>query len=415
MKKIRLFTLLALPACCLTACGGENYKPEPDFKASDVKVGLICLHGSYSTYDANFINAMNEAKAELGFELQLAQDIDEGQPCYDKAVEMAELGCNIIFADSFGHEPYMINAAKEYKDVLFCHATGTSAAANNLANFGDSFASIYEGRYLAGVAGGLKLAALYGNGNGANVSAENSVVGYVGAFTYAEIISGFTSFFLGVRSVVPNATMKVKYSGSWYDETKEKEIANELISQEGCKLISQHADSHGAPQACQAAGVPNVSYNGSTLSDGPSTYLISSRINWAPYYKHVINNYVKARQEGKKRSVENDFTGTLKDGSVEVLAASENCAEGTQAQLDAVKAELIAGTRHVFDTSKFTVNGAAPSAANMKPGDATWPNFPSNYDILANGYYHESEKRSAPSFDVLIDGITNLNVNFGGE
>ena len=415
MKKIRLFTLLALPACCLTACGGSEYKPEPDFKASDVKVGLICLHGDYSTYDANFIDAMNQAKQDLGFQLQVAENIDEGQPCYDKAVQMAELGCNIIFADSFGHEPYMINAAKEYKDVLFCHATGTSAAAENLDNFGDAFASIYEGRYLAGVAGGLKLAALYGNGNGANVSAENSVVGYVGAFTYAEIISGFTSFFLGVRSVVPNATMKVKYSGSWYDETKEKEIANELISQEGCKLISQHADSHGAPQACQAAGVPNVSYNGSTLSDGPSTYLISSRINWAPYYKHVINNYVKARQEGKKRSVENDFTGTLKDGSVEVLAASENCAEGTQAQLDAVKAELIAGTRHVFDTSKFTVNGAAPSAANMKPGDATWPNVPSNYDILANGYYHESEKRSAPSFDVLIDGITNLNVNFGGE
>ena len=413
MKKVRLFTLLALPACCLTACGGTDYKPEPDFKASDVKVGLICLHGDYSTYDANFIDAMNQAKQELGFELQVAEDIDEGQPCYDKAVQMAELGCNIIFADSFGHEPYMINAAKEYPEVLFCHATGTSAAKENLDNFGDAFAAIYEGRYLAGVAGGLKLAALYGNGNGANVSAENSVVGYVGAFTYAEIISGFTSFYLGVKSVVPNATMKVKYSGSWYNETEEKNIANELISQEGCKLISQHADSHGAPQACQAAGVPNVSYNGSTLSDGPSTYLISSRINWAPYYKHVINNYVAARQKGNKRAVENDFTGTLKDGSVEILAASANCAEGTQAQLDAVKAELIAGTRHVFDTSKFTVGGAAPSAANMKPGDATWPNMPSNFDLLKDGYYHESEFRSAPSFDVIIDGITNLNVNIG--
>ena len=413
MKKVRLFTLLALPACCLTACGGTDYKPEPDFKASDVKVGLICLHGDYSTYDANFIDAMNQAKQELGFELQVAEDIDEGQPCYDKAVQMAELGCNIIFADSFGHEPYMINAAKEYPEVLFCHATGTSAAKENLDNFGDAFAAIYEGRYLAGVAGGLKLAALYGNGNGANVSAENSVVGYVGAFTYAEIISGFTSFYLGVKSVVPNATMKVKYSGSWYNETEEKNIANELISQEGCKLISQHADSHGAPQACQAAGVPNVSYNGSTLSDGPSTYLVSSRINWAPYYKHVINNYVAARQKGNKRAVENDFTGTLKDGSVEILAASANCAEGTQAQLDAVKAELIAGTRHVFDTSKFTVGGAAPSAANMKPGDATWPNMPSNFDLLKDGYYHESEFRSAPSFDVIIDGITNLNVNFG--
>ena len=358
---------------------------------------------------------MNEAKNKLGFTLQVAEDIAEGQPCYDKAVEMAELGCNVIFADSFGHEPFMINAAKAYPDVLFCHATGTNAAKENLDNFGDAFASIYEGRYLAGVAGGLKLAALYGNGDGAAVSAENSVVGYVGAFTYAEIISGFTSFFLGVRSVVPNATMKVKYSGSWYDETKEKNIANELITDYHCKLISQHADSHGAPQACQAAGIPNVSYNGSTLSDGPDTYLISSRINWAPYYEHVINNYVKARQEGKKRTVENDFAGSLKDGSVMIDNASKNCPEGAQATLDSVKAELIAGTRHVFDTSKFTVGGAAPSAANMKPGDATWPNFPSNVDLLKDGYYHESEFRSAPSFDVIIDGIENINVDFGGE
>ena len=414
MKKVRLFTLLALPACCLTACGGTDYKPEPDFKASDVKVGLICLHGDYSTYDANFIDAMNEAKKELGFELQVAEDIDEGQPCYDKAVEMAELGCNVIFADSFGHEPFMINAAKAYPDVLFCHATGTSAASENLPNFGDAFASIYEGRYLAGVAGGLKLAALYGEGNGANVSAENAKVGYVGAFTYAEIISGFTSFFLGVRSVVPNATMQVKYSGSWYSESVERSIANELIDDYGCKLISQHADSHGAPQACQAKGVPNVSYNGSTLEDGPSTYLISSRINWAPYYKHVINNYVLARQKGNKRTVENDFAGSLKDGSVMIDAASVNCPAGTQETLDAVKAELIAGTRHVFDTSKFTVGGAAPSAENMKPGNATWPGF-ANFDLLKDGYYHESEYRSAPSFDVIIDGITNINTNFGGE
>ena len=415
MKKIRLLALLALSSVCLSACGGESLKPEPDFDASKVKVGLICLHGDYSTYDNNFIVAMKEAQKKLGFQLTVAEDIDEGQPCYDKASEMAELGCNIVFADSFGHESYMIEAAKAYKNVLFCHATGTQGAATNRNNFGDAFASIYEGRYLAGVAGGLKLAAMYGEGNGANVSAENAKVGYVGAFTYAEIISGFTSFFLGVRSVVPNATMEVKYSGSWYNESAENTIATELIGR-GCKLISQHADSHGAPTACENANpkVPNVSYNGSTLSDGPNTYLISSRINWQPYYEHVINNYVQARKEGKKINVENDFTGSLKDGSVEIDAASANCAEGTQTYLDSVKAELVAGTRHVFDTSKFTVNnGEAPSATNMKPGSATWGDMPSNIDLLKDGYYHESEFRSAPSFDVLIDGITNLNVNFG--
>ena len=415
MKKVRLLALLALTAGTSTAlvgCG-DTLKPDPDFNASKVKVGLICLHGDYSTYDNNFIVAMNAAKEKLGFELSIAQDIAEGQACYDKASEMAELGCNIIFADSFGHEPYMIDAAKAYPNVLFCHATGTNGAKTNRNNFGDAFASIYEGRYLAGVAGGLKLKAMYADASG-NVSDENAKVGYVGAYTYAEIISGFTSFYLGVKSVVPNATMQVKYSGSWYDETVEKSIAQELIGN-GCKLISQHADSHGAPQACEEANpkVPNVSYNGSTLSDGPNTYLISSRINWQPYYEHVINNYVEARKEGKKINVENDFTGTLADGSVEIDAASANCADGTQATLDAVKAELIAGTRHVFDLSKFTVGGQAPSAENMKPVDATWGNMPSNIDLLKDGYYHESEFRSAPSFDVIIDGITNLNVNYG--
>ena len=404
MKSLRLLSLFALAAASMTGLVGCGKKA-----AADVTVGLICLHGDYSTYDNNFIVAMKQAQKKLGFKLTIAQDVEEGQGCYDKASEMAELGCNIIFADSFGHESFMIQAAKQYKDVLFCHATGTQAAGENLDNFGDAFASIYEGRYLAGVAGGLRMKADIEAGK---YTAAEAKVGYVGAFTYAEIISGFTSFYLGVRSVVPEATMDVKYSGSWYDEKAEKDIANELI-QGGCKLISQHADSHGAPTACQAAGVPNVSYNGSTLSDGPDTYLISSRINWAPYYEHVINGYLEAKKNGQAPKVENDWAGGLANGSVEVDACSKNCPAGSQAKLDAIKQDLIDGKLHVFDLSKFTVNGAAPSAENMTPGSATWGNIPANVNLLADGYYHESEFRSAPSFDVIIDGITNLNVNFG--
>ena len=407
MKKLRILPLVALGIASLSGLVGCNKKA-----AADVTVGLICLHGAYSTYDNNFIVAMKEAQKKLGFKLAISEDIEEGPKCYEEAKKLAQQGCNVIFADSFGHETHMIKAAKEFKDVLFCHATGTMAAGENLDNYGNAFASIYEGRYLAGVAGGLKLAALYGNGDGSKVSAENAKVGYVGAFTYAEIISGFTSFFLGVRSVVPNATMDVKYSGSWYDENAEKTIALELING-GCKLISQHADSHGAPTACQSKGVPNVSYNGSTLSDGPDTYLISSRINWAPYYEHVINGYLEAKKNGTAPKVENDYAGGLSNGSVEIDAASKNCPDGTQAKLDAVKKDIVDGKLHVFDTSKFTVGGAAPSEENMKPGSATWGDMPAGTKLLTGGYYHESEFRSAPSFDVLIDGITNLNVNFG--
>ena len=407
MKTLRILPLVALGVASLAGLAGCSKGA-----AADVTVGLICLHGDYSTYDNNFIQAMKAAKKKLGFKLVIKEDVpEEGDDCYNEAAALVEQGCNVIFADSFGHEANMIKAARQFNNVLFCHATGTSGESVNLPNFGNAFASIYEGRYLAGVAGGLKLAALYGNGDGNAVSAENAKVGYVGAYTYAEIISGFTSFYLGVRSVVPNATMEVKYSGSWYNETAERDIANELMDR-GAKLVSQHADSHGAPTACQAKGIPNVSYNGSTLSDGPSTYLISSRINWQPYYEHVIMGFKEAKDTGKAPTVENNFTGTLADGSVEVDKCSKNCPSGAQAKIDEVAAKLKNGSLRVFDTSKFKVNGADPSEENMRPGNATWGDLAADAKFLDNGYYHESEFRSAPSFDVQIDGITYLNTVF---
>ena len=405
MKKLRILPLVAVGIASLSGLVGCNKKP-----AANVTVGLICLHGSYSTYDNNFIVAMKEAQEKLGFKLAISEDIEEGPGCYDEAKKLAQQGCNIIFADSFGHESHMIKAAKEFKDVLFCHATGTNAAAENLDNFGNAFASIYEGRYLAGVAGGLRMKADIDAGK---YTAAEAKVGYVGAFTYAEIISGFTSFYLGVKSIVPEATMEVKYSGSWYDENKEKSIALELINDYGCKLISQHADSHGAPTACESKKVPNVSYNGSTLSDGPDTYLISSRINWAPYYEHVINGYLEAKKNKTSPKVDNNWAGGLKNGSVEIDACSKNCPEGAQAKVDAVRKDIEDGKLHVFDLSKFTVGGEVPGATNMMP-DAknTWPGHPEADVLLANGYYHESEFRSAPSFDVIIDGIHNINTVF---
>lgn len=405
MKKLRILSLVALGVASLGGLVGCGKKA-----AADVTVGLICLHGSYSTYDNNFIIAMKDAQKKLGFKLAISEDIPEGPECYDEAKKLAQSGCDVIFADSFGHEQHMIKAAKEFPNTLFCHATGTNAASENLPNFGNAFASIYEGRYLAGVAGGLRMKADIEAGK---YTAAEAKVGYVGAFTYAEIISGMTSFYLGVRSVVPEATMEVKYSGSWYDENAEKSIAKELINDYGCKLISQHADSHGAPTACEDAKVPNVSYNGSTLSDGPNTYLINSRINWAPYYEHVINGFLEAKKAGEAPKVENDWSEGFKAGSVEVDKASKNCPDGAQAKLDEVKKDLEDGKLHVFDLSKFTVGGAAPSAANMMPDPKnTYPNAPAADKLLANGYYHESEFRSAPSFDVFIDGIHNINTVF---
>mgnify|MGYP004614976921 FL=1 len=369
--------------------------------AADFKVGFITLHDENSTYDLNFINAAKEAAAALGVEYTLVTNVPEGQECYDKAAELADAGCNIIFADSFGHEDYMIQAAKEFPDVQFCHSTGTKAHTEGLANYHNAFASIYEGRYLAGIVAGMKLNQMIEAGE---FTADEAKIGYVGAFTYAEVISGYTSFFLGARSVCPTAPMEVTFTGSWYDETAEKEGAQKLINN-GCKLISQHADSMGAPTACETAGVPNVSYNGSTISAAPNTYLVSSRIDWAPYYKYAIT----ACMNGEP--IDADWTGTLQTGSVVLTELNDAVvAPGTAEAVEAAKAELEAGTRHVFDCSTFTVDGQALTSS-MADVD-TDADYTPDTEAIVDGYFAESTFRSAPYFQLNIDGITQLDTAF---
>ena len=384
--------------------------------ANDVKVGFIFLHDEQSTYDLNFMKAAQEACEKLGIEYIFKVGIPEGQECQYAAEELVDEGCNIVFADSFGHEDYMIEAAKEFPDVEFCHATGTKAHTENLANYHNAFASIYEGRYLAGIAAGMKLAEMIENGT---ITADQAKIGYVGAFTYAEVISGYTSFFLGARSVVPEATMEVTFTGSWYDQPMEAEGAQKLID-DGCVLISQHADSLGAPATCEAAGVPNVSYNGSTIEAGPNTFIVSSRINWEPYFEYIIGQV----QNGE--AIDADWTGSIASGSVELTAVNEAvAAAGTVEAIEAAKAALEANELHVFDTANFTVT---IDEANFKNVNATVDDeghvigyqadvdtdaaYTGDTEVVLDGYFHESEFRSAPYFDLQIDGINLLDTAF---
>ena len=373
----------------------------PAAEAPAVKVGFIFLHDEQSTYDLNFMNAAKEACEKLGIEYILKTGIDESQECYETALDLVDEGCNIVFADSFGHEDYMIQAAKECPDVQFCHATGTKAHTEGLANYHNAFASIYEGRFLAGVAAGLKLNEMIESGK---ITAEEAVMGYVGAYTYAEVISGYTSFFLGARSVCPTVTMKVTFTGSWYDMPLEQEGAQKLIDS-GCVLISQHADSMGAPNTCEAAGVPNVSYNGSTKEAGPNTYIISSRINWAPYFEYIIGCVAKGE------AIDTDWTGTIATGSVELLELNEAvAAEGTAAKIEEVKAALEDGSVQVFDVSTFTVDGAALDSylADVDTDAA----YTGDTEVVLDGAFQESKFRSAPYFDLTIDGIELLDTAF---
>ena len=409
MKKFtKLLALLTAVAMlfCFAACGGSGddtttTEPAGESDLANLKVGFIFLHDENSTYDLNFIKAAREACAKLGVEIVEKVNIPESNDCYEAAVDLADRGCDIVFADSFGHEQYMIQAAKEYPDVQFCHATGTMAHTENLANYHNAFASIYEGRYLAGVAAGLKLNEMIEAGQ---FTAEEAKMGYVGAFTYAEVISGYTSFYLGAKSVCPTVTMEVQFTGSWYDEMAEKEAAEKLLSN-GCKLISQHADSMGAPTACETKGVPNVSYNGSTVAACPNTFIISSRINWVPYFEYIINCVANGE------AIAADWCKGLDAGSVELSEINDKAAAaGTAEKLEAVKADLAAGNVHVFDTDTFTVNGEKLTSytADVDTDAAYTPDT----EVIADGYFHESEYRSAPYFDLRIDGITLLNEKF---
>ncbi len=413
MKKILAVLLAAVMLFALASCSSDTTTEETSTDedsaasvSSDLKVGFIFLHDSNSTYDKNFIDAADEVLTSMGFEdtqFIYKTNINEDDACLTAAEELVDEGCSIIFADSFGHEDYMIEAAKEFPDVQFCHATGTKAHTEGLSNYHNAFASIYEGRYLAGIAAGMKLNEMIENGE---ITADEAKMGYVGAYTYAEVISGYTSFYLGAKSVCESVTMEVTFTGSWYDETAEKEAANNLISN-GCVLISQHADSMGAPTACEEAGVPNVSYNGSTISACPNTYIISSRINWAPYFEYAISCVINGEE------IATDWTGTLSTGSVVLTDLNTDvAAEGTQDAIDTAMAALEAGTLHVFDTSTFTVDGE--TITEYLADVDTDENYEADHNVIVDGYFDESADgfRSAPYFDLQIDGITLLDTQY---
>lgn len=400
MKKILALLLAVVMVAAFASCGGKTTGDDKDdTKAADFKIGLICLHDENSTYDNNFIQALKSVQKELNLtddQVLIKTNIGEDDSCYTAAAELVDKGCKVIFADSFGHESYVLQAAKEFKDVQFCHATGTKAHTEKVANFHNAFADIYQGRYLAGVAAGMKLNQMIEEGK---ITADKAVIGYVGAFNYAEVVSGMTSFYLGARSICPSATMKVTYTNSWFDIALEREAALNLINN-GCVLISQHADSEGAPKACEEKGVPNVAYNISTISMGPNTALISSKIDWSPYFKLIIEN----TKNGKE--IPTDKCGTMAEGYVALTELNEKvAAPGTKEKIEEVKAKLESGELKVYDTKNFTVKGEKLTTYLADVDDAG--DFVPETEAVKDGEFKESTYRSAPYFDIkYIDGIS---------
>ncbi len=363
--------------------------------AEDLKVGVIYVGDENEGYTESHMAGIDAMQAALGLtddQVIEKTNIPEDETCYDAAVDLASQGCNAIFATSFGHEDYLLQAANEYPDIQFFHATGYQAASSGLSNFHNYFTKIYEARYVSGVVAGLKLNEMIESGK---ITEDKAKIGYVGAFPYAEVISGFTSFYLGAKSVCPSATMEVQYTNSWADMSAENEVATSLISN-GAVLISQHADTTGAPSACEAAGVPCVGYNVDMTSVAPSVALTSAANNWGAYYTIAGQSLV----DGTEIPV--DYAEGYDKNCVNITPLNESVvAEGTVDKVAEVESALADGSLHVFDTTTFTIGGKTLEDLIAEGGD-----YAKYTAYVSDGYFHESEVGSAPAFDIIIDGVT---------
>ena len=410
MKKFLALLLTLVMALSLAACGGSDEEStgspaedpaaneESSGSAADVKIGLICVHDINSGYDAAHIEGLTAACEELGIDANsqviFRYNIAEDENCYDAAVDLAEEGCNIIFSDSYGHQSYMLDAAEDYPDVTFVSCTGDMAATSGLDNYKNLFPYTYESRYVSGVVAGMKLKELMDAG-----TVTDPKVGYVGAYPYAEVVCGYTAFLLGIQTQVPEAYMEVQYTNSWYDPVAEGEAANALMAR-GCVIIGQHADSTGAPSAVQAAldggkTAYSVGYNVDMLSVAPAAALTSAQNVWSVLYQTTLDKFLKGEE------IPADFATGIKDGAVSISALGQSCAEGTAEKVEEVWAGLKDGSLNIFDCANFTVGGEHLTSYTESYGM-------NGAETITDGVFYESVIRSAPYFDLRIDGITEL-------
>ncbi len=397
MKKIIALMAVLVMAFALVACGGAGTSAE------GVKIGVILVHDENTGYDAAHIDGIKAGAEAAGIadeDIVWKYNIPEDETCYDTATDLVEQGCNYIFSDSYGHQGFMLQAATENPDVTFVSMTGDQAALSGLDNYKNAFPHTFESRYVSGVVAGMKLKELMDAG-----TVTDPYVGYVGAYPYAEVVSGYTAFFLGVQSIVPTAHMDVTFTNSWYDPTAEAEAANMLISK-GCSIISQHADSTGAPSAVQTAldagtAVYCVGYNIDMLSVAPTAALTSAQNNWGVYYTYAF----KAALAGE--DIMTDWSEGYTTGANMISALGESCAAGTAEKVAEVEAAIKDGTLNIFDTANFTVGGAPVTTYLGIDTDGDWVN--DSGEAIEDGIFYESKLRSAPYFGMDIDGITKLN------
>ena len=426
-KKVLALLLVCAMALALVACGGNNNAQQPsnsggsdaqqpaadgggngEGEAKSVKVGLICIGDENDQgYTYNFIRgkeAATEALAANGINVEwvVKWNIGEDSGCEDANIELAEEGCDLIINNSFGFEPFMLKVAPDYPEIEFIACTNQASWGDNLDNTHNAFANIYEGRYLAGIVAGMKLQEMIDAGT---ITAGQAVIGYVGAFSFAEVISGFTSYYLGAKSVCPSVTMKVQFVGSWSDATAEANAASALADM-GCVMISQHSDNTTPATTAQSKGAFHTGYNNDMISVAPEASLIGTRIDWSVYFEYVIEAVANGQ------SFDQDWCHGMDEGAVVMTELNEAiAAPGTKEKLAEVEEQIRSGKLQVFDTSTFTIGGQTLTTAMALDTDGDFT--PDSEEAVFDGAFHESYFQSAPYFVLQIDGIEWLNAEFG--
>ena len=402
MKKLIALVLAVFMLLSLVACDTAGTKDNGDAKT--IKVGLICIGDENDQgYTYNFIRGKEAATTALAakginVEWVVKYNILENSGCEDANIELADDGCSIIINNSYGHEPYMLKVAADYPDVTFISCTNQASWGDDLDNTHNAFANIYEGRYCAGVVAGMKLQEMIDAGT---ITAEQAVIGYVGAFSFAEVISGFTSYYLGAKSACPSVTMKVQFVGSWSDATEES-LAASALADMGCVLISQHSDNSTPATVAQEKGVFHTGYNNDMISVAPEASLIGTRIDWSVYFTHAIETIINGGE------LEQDWCAGMNEGAVVMTALNEDiAAEGTAQKLEDTMKAIKDGSLKVFDSTTFTVGGAAVTSSFALDTDGDFA--PDSEEAVFDGAYHESYFQSAPYFALRIDGIEWIN------
>lgn len=420
MALMMIFTV----AACFTSCDSAS--------GSDLKVGVILIGDETEGYTKAHIDGIKEAASDLGIaESQIIwkYTVEENSACLDAAEDLIGQGCSVIISNSYGHQTYMVQAAENYPDVTFVSMAGDFAAITGLSNFKNGFTKIYESRYVAGVVGGMKLKQLLDDGIVSPEATPNSFdadgnvkVGYVGAFNYSEVVSGYTAFFLGLRSIVPNAVMEVNYTNSWFNIDMEAAAAEALVAN-GCVIIGQHADSTGAPSACEKMLSDgkicySVGYNIDMLETAPNAALTSPTNTWSAFYKDLL----KSALDGNANSYPVDVAKGYNENGVSLTTLGSACAPGTAEKVDETIAGIKDGSIKVFDTSKFTVSAEQNTCAVETDAeghvtsckvDLSFIDFSTMTTVyqgevvecIENGAFSESTFRSAPYFSIRIDGI----------